>query len=67
MPHSSRGLLKNPIERSDPRSVREAKAVPSWQATIPRKLMVVACRYAWCSGEPGPTSSPGCHPARSRT
>lgn len=30
--------------RSDTRSVRAAKAVPTWQATIPRKVVVVAVR-----------------------
>ncbi len=33
-----------PIDRSEPCSVRDANAVPSWQATMPRKLIVVACR-----------------------
>ena len=44
MPQSSRRLLKTPTERSEARSVRAAKAVPIWPATMPRKVIVVACR-----------------------
>ena len=43
MPQSSRRLLKTPIERSEARSVRAAKAVPIWPATMQRKVIVVAC------------------------
>ena len=37
MPHSSRRLLKTPTERSEARSVRAAKAVPIWPATMPEE------------------------------
>jgi hypothetical protein len=43
MPQSRRRLLKTPIERSEARSVRAAKAVPIWATTIERKVIVVAC------------------------
>ena len=44
MPQSSRRLLNTPTERSDARSVRAAKAVPIWQATMAKKVIVVAWR-----------------------
>ena len=40
-------LLKKPIDLSDARRVRTAKAVPICPAIIPMKDIVVACRYAW--------------------
>ncbi len=40
IPHSSGRLLKT---RSAARSVRAAKAVPIWPATMPKKVIVVAC------------------------
>src|SRR5579862_1088292 len=43
IPQSRSGLLKKPIWRSEARSVRAARAVPTWQATMPAKVMVVAC------------------------
>ena len=36
--------MSSPIERSDARSVRAASAVPIWQTTIARKVIVVASR-----------------------
>ncbi len=44
MPQSSSGLEKTPICRSEARLVRAAKAVPTWQAVIPAKVIVVATR-----------------------
>ena len=44
MPQSSNGLEKTPISRSDARLVREANAVPTWQAVMPAKDIVVAIR-----------------------
>ena len=44
MPHSSSVFVKTPTERNEARSVRAANAVPIWQATMPRKVIVVACR-----------------------
>ena len=44
MPQSSSGLLGSPIGEQRRRSVRAANAVPIWQATIPTKVTVVACR-----------------------
>ncbi len=44
IPQSSSRLERTPIERSEARSVRAAKAVPIWPMTIPRKVIVVACR-----------------------
>ena len=44
IPHRSSGLLRRPTERRDARSVRAAKAVPTWQATMPAKVIVVAWR-----------------------
>jgi hypothetical protein len=44
MPQSSSGLDSNPMENREARSVRAAKAVPIWQATIPAKVIVVAWR-----------------------
>ena len=44
MPYSSSRLLKTPTERSETRSVRAASAVPTWQTTIARKVIVVAWR-----------------------
>ena len=35
---------KTPTARSDARSVRAAKAVPTWHATIPANVIVVAWR-----------------------
>lgn len=32
------------MSRNEARSVREAMAVPTWQATMPAKVMVVAVR-----------------------
>jgi hypothetical protein len=46
MPASSSGLERIPISRSDARLVRDAKAVPTWQAVMPAKDIVVATRYA---------------------
>ena len=42
MPHSSSGLDVQPTAREDARSAREAKAVPTWQATMPANDIVVA-------------------------
>ena len=53
MPQSRRRLESRPTDRSDACSVRAANAVPIWQTTIARKVMVVACRYAWWRGVPG--------------
>ncbi len=51
IPHSSSGLLTQPdAGAARPGSVRAAIAVPTWQATIPRNVIVVACRQAVCSG-----------------
>ena len=44
MPQSSSRFVKKPTERSEARSVRAANAVPIWQATMPAKVIVVACR-----------------------
>ena len=44
IPQSRSGLLKTPTDRSEARSVRAAKAVPIWQTTIEKKVMVVASR-----------------------
>ena len=63
IPQSSIRLVKRPTERREACSVRAATAVPTWQATMPAKVIVVACRYAWWSGEPASTSSPGLQPA----
>ena len=43
MPQSSRRLLRTPTERSEAHSVRAANAVPICPATMPTKVMVVAC------------------------
>ena len=44
IPQSSSRLEKNPIDRSETRSVRAATAVPIWQATMPANVIVVAVR-----------------------
>jgi hypothetical protein len=44
MPQSKRGFVRNPTDRSDARSVRAASAVPTWHATMPAKVIVVAAR-----------------------
>ena len=56
-------LVKKPIERSDARSVREANAVPIWQATIPANVIVVASTYEAWRAEPAETSAPLLQPA----
>ena len=42
IPSSSRRFEKKPIDRSEAWSVRAANAVPTWQATMPAKVIVVA-------------------------
>ena len=42
IPHNNNGFDSTPMLNSEARSVRAAKAVPIWQATIPTKVTVVA-------------------------
>ena len=42
MPQSSIRLLKKPTARREAASVRAARAVPTWQAAMPAKVIVVA-------------------------
>ena len=44
MPQSRSRFENTPTDRSEARSVRAANAVPIWQMTMARKVMVVACR-----------------------
>jgi hypothetical protein len=44
MPASSSRLVSGPTENSETRSVRAAIAAPTWQATMPAKVIVVARR-----------------------
>jgi hypothetical protein len=59
--------VRTPTWRSDARSVRAANAVPIWQATMPRNVIVVAWTYTECSDDPVPTGSPQCHPPPTST
>jgi hypothetical protein len=59
----SRLFEKIPISLNEARLVRAAKAVPTWQAVIPAKVIVVAARLAPCNGLPGSVDSPGDQPA----
>jgi len=63
IPQRSRLLEKIPISLSEARLVRAAKAVPTWQAVIHAKVIVVAARLAPCNGLPGSVDSPGDQPA----
>jgi len=63
------GYCESQLERDSPQKqpvgedpVRAAKAVPTWQAVIPAKVIAVAARYEVCSGLPAPVGSPGDHP-----
>ena len=67
MPQSSNLFESTPIEPSDACVVRAAKAVPTWQAVIPAKVIVVAARYCVCSEVPESTSAPGDQPAFNST
>ena len=49
------------------RRTEAARAVPTWQVTMPAKVAVVAVTYAWCKTLPVPVASPGCQPARHST
>jgi hypothetical protein len=44
IPQRRNRLLSTPTVNREARSVRAANAVPIWQATIPAKVTVVACR-----------------------
>ncbi len=43
-PEQPSGWKKTPISRGDARLVRAANAVPTWQAVMPAKDIVVATR-----------------------
>src|ERR1700722_19564567 len=59
MAPSSGLLVSTPTDRSEACPVRTAKAVPTWQATMPGQLTVVACRYASRKGLPAPVAAEG--------
>ena len=43
-PGQQHRLVNTPTDRNEAWSVRAANAVPTWHATMPSNVMVVACR-----------------------